>query len=53
MVKRKKERDKKMKITLSVDRNIFREFSEYCRERGMKISPKIEIMMKKEISENK
>ncbi len=53
MVSRKKEPNKKMKITLSVNRKIFKEFSKYCEERGMKISPKVEIMMKKEISENK
>lgn len=53
MVKKKTESEKKMKITLSIDRNVFREFNEYCKERGMKISPKVEIMMKKEISQNK
>lgn len=53
MVNRKKVSDKKLKITLSVNRKIFKEFSKYCKERGMKISPKVEIMMKKEISENK
>jgi len=42
-----------MKVTLSVDRKIFKEFSDYCKKRGMKISPKVEIMMKKEISEDK
>lgn len=52
MVKKKDEKDKKIKITLSVDRNIFRKFKEYCGERGMKVSSKVELMMKRGVSKD-
>jgi hypothetical protein len=49
MVKKKREEDKKLKITLSVDRNSFNKFKSYCAGRGMKVSSKIDLMMKREI----
>jgi len=49
MVKKKAEKDKKMKITLSVDRNIFKKFRGYCESKGMKISSKVELMMREEV----
>jgi len=49
MVRKKSEEEKKKKITLTIDRKIYSDFVEYCKERGMKASPKVEIMIKKEL----
>jgi|GEM_PF-3761218 len=49
MVQKKSEEDKKKKITLTIDRKIYNNFMQYCKERGMKVSPKIELMIKIEL----
>lgn len=42
-------RTTKQRTTISIDRDILRQFKEYCKERGMKLSPKIELFMSLEI----
>lgn len=42
----------KQRTTISIDKEILRQFKEYCKERGMKLSPKIEIYMAYEIKKN-
>ncbi|MEK6932838.1 MAG: hypothetical protein AABW56_03540 [Nanoarchaeota archaeon] len=39
----------KQKISLTVEEEIYQKFLEYCKERGMKVSSKVEIMMKEEL----
>lgn len=41
----------KEKITLTVEKDIRKKFAEYCKERGMKVSSKVEILMKEELKE--
>lgn len=36
----------KKKISMTIDENIFEEFKKFCEENGMKISTKVEILMK-------
>jgi antitoxin component of RelBE/YafQ-DinJ toxin-antitoxin module len=44
----------KSKITLTIDEDILKKFKKYCNERGMKVSSKIELLIKKVIdNENK
>jgi len=52
MVRKKSEEEKKKKITLTIDRSVYSNFIEYCKERGMKVSSKVEIMIKKELKKN-
>ena len=35
----------KIRTTISIDKNVLKKFKEYCKERGMKLSPKIELYM--------
>jgi len=46
MVQRKRDEEKKKKITLTIDREVHNRFTNYCRERGMKVSSKVELMIK-------
>lgn len=39
----------KEKITLTIDRGTRKKFAEYCKERGMKVSSKVEILIKEEL----
>jgi len=39
----------KDKLTLSIDGKVLEKYKKYCEERGMKISSKVEIFMKKEL----
>jgi len=46
----------KIKISMTIDKDILNDFKGYCKENGMKLSPKVEVMMKnclKDISLNK
>jgi len=36
----------KKKISMTIDEDIFNAFKEYCRQNGMKVSTKVEILMK-------
>ncbi|MCF7865841.1 hypothetical protein K9M18_00195 [Candidatus Woesearchaeota archaeon] len=45
----------KKKITMTVDDDVFLEFKRYCRMNAMKVSSKVELMMKnfnKDLQEN-
>lgn len=39
----------KTRTTLSIDTETMKKFKKYCEERGMKISAKVELYMKKEL----
>jgi antitoxin component of RelBE/YafQ-DinJ toxin-antitoxin module len=39
----------KKRINISVDEEVFQKFKEYCDERGMKVSTKIQRMMEEEM----
>ena len=49
MVKKKRDEDKKLKITLTVDKEIFNKFREQCEEDGMKISSRVSKLMEKDL----
>lgn len=51
-MEKKKKGDKKIKVTLSVDGDSFRNFKEYCKKRGMKVSSKIDLMIKDELKKS-
>lgn len=36
----------KKKITITIDEDIFESFKSYCKQHGMKISTKVELLMK-------
>ncbi len=36
----------KKKISMTIDEDVFNDFKKYCEENGMKISTKVELMMK-------
>ena len=39
----------KKRITLTVDEEIFEKFKQYCKENGMKVSTRLEVLMEKEL----
>ncbi|MBI2137300.1 hypothetical protein HYU12_02145 [Candidatus Woesearchaeota archaeon] len=39
----------KVKVTMTIDENIFSAFKFYCQDNGMKISTKVEQMMRENI----
>lgn len=39
----------KQRISLTIDKEVYQKFLKYCKERGMKISSKVEVMIKKEL----
>jgi len=41
----------KKRINLTIDKEIYQNFKKYCEKRGMKVSSKIELYMKKELNE--
>lgn len=47
MVKKKKE--KKLKVTLTIDRKIFNKFRQHCAVHGMKISSRVEKLIEKDL----
>lgn len=53
MVQKKSEEEKKKKITLTVDKRVYDKFAQYCKERGMKVSPKVELLMQIELKMRK
>lgn len=36
----------KQRVLLSIDGEVHKQFKKYCEERGMKMSPKIELLIK-------
>lgn len=49
MVKKKPEHEKKRKVTITLDPKIYEKFITHCDERAMKVSSKIELLIKKEL----
>jgi len=43
----------KIKVTMSLNPEILTKFKKYCEKRGMKVSTKIELMIKEEIAKEK
>jgi antitoxin component of RelBE/YafQ-DinJ toxin-antitoxin module len=39
----------KIRVNLSIDEQIYKQFQKYCEKNGMKISSKVELYMKKEL----
>ena len=39
----------KKRINITIDENLIKKFQEYCKKGGMKVSSKIEILIKKEM----
>jgi len=39
----------KKRVNITLDEKLIKKFQEYCKKRGMKVSSKIEILIKKEI----
>ncbi len=39
----------KEKITLTIEKDIRNKFAQYCKERGMKVSSKVELLIKGEL----
>lgn len=42
----------KKRINLSIDAEIYKEFKDYCEQRGMKVSSKIELYMNEVLNES-
>ena len=40
---------KKRKISLTIDDDIFEAFKKYCEQNGMKVSTKVELLMKESL----
>ena len=40
----------KVKVSMTIDEEVLQAFKIYCSERGMKISSKVELMMKEKVS---
>ena len=36
----------KRKISMTIDNEVFRSFRDFCKENGMKVSSKVELLMK-------
>lgn len=43
-------KDNKIKVTLSLSPEVINNFKNYCKKRGMKVSSKVELMIKDELS---
>lgn len=43
----------KKRINLTIEENIYKRFREYCEQRGMKISSKVELYMREVLNEEK
>jgi len=39
----------KTKVSMTIDKDVFEAFKKYCQENGMKISTKVEVLMKESI----
>ena len=39
----------KQKISLTIDKDVMIRFREYCKDNGMKLSPRIELLIKKDL----
>ena len=39
----------KVKISMTIDKEVFEDFKEYCKQNGMNISNKVELLMKDSI----
>lgn len=39
----------KQKISLTIEKNIYQNFLKYCKERGMKVSSKVELLINEEL----
>lgn len=39
----------KTKVSMTIDRDVFEVFKKYCKENGMKISTKVEVLMKETV----
>ena len=39
----------KKKISMTIDKDIFEDFKSFCEENGMKISTKVELLMKESV----
>jgi len=39
----------KKRINITIDEKLIKKFQQYCKDRGMKVSSKIELMIKKEL----
>jgi len=39
----------KQKITMTIDEDVFLEFKRLCKENAMKVSSKVELMMKRQV----
>jgi len=35
----------KIKVSMTIDKDVYEDFREYCKQNGMKISSKVELMM--------
>jgi hypothetical protein len=47
----KKRSEIKKKVTLSIDSNVYDEFSKYCKEEGIILSRKVESFFKRKLGE--
>ena len=43
--------EKKQKVTLSIDSEVYNQFRKYCEENAIMLSKKVELWMKKELEE--
>lgn len=43
----------KKRINITIDEGIVEKFQKYCKERGMKVSTRIELLLKKDMGKNK
>ncbi len=41
----------KVKVSMTIDVDVFKNFKEFCKKNGMKISTKVEIMMRQTIKD--
>jgi antitoxin component of RelBE/YafQ-DinJ toxin-antitoxin module len=41
----------KQKISMTIDKEIYEQFKKYCQKNGMKISTKVELLMKETIKD--
>ena len=46
-------KSKRQKVTLSIDSDIYKKYQAYCEENAFMLSKKIELIMKKELEEQK
>ncbi len=41
----------KQKISMTIDKNIYNQFKKFCQSNGMKISTKVELLMKESVKD--